>query len=93
MSNLDDFIFLEKIGEGSFSSVHKVRNRKDNLEYALKRVKMGNLKEKEKENALNEIRILASIDHSNIISYKNAFFDEKSNSLCIIMEYAQEGDL
>lgn len=93
MSNLDDFIFLEKIGEGSFSSVHKVRNKKDNLEYALKRVKMGSLKEKEKENALNEIRILASIDHSNIISYKNAFFDEKSYSLCIIMEYAQEGDL
>lgn len=54
---------------------------------------MKNLSEKEKENALNEVRILASIDHPNIVSYKNAFIDEVSSSLCIIMEYAEEGDL
>lgn len=29
--------------------------------YALKKVKMGKLSDKEKENALNEVRILASI--------------------------------
>jgi NIMA (never in mitosis gene a)-related kinase len=51
------------------------------------------LKEKEKENAVNEVRILASIDNPNIISYKDAFFDEASNSLCIVMEYADDGDL
>lgn len=51
------------------------------------------LKEKEKENAVNEVRILASIDNPNIISYKDAFFDEGSNSLCIVMEYADDGDL
>jgi NIMA (never in mitosis gene a)-related kinase len=39
-------------------------------------VKLGKLAEKEKENALNEVRILASIDHPNIIAYKEAFFDE-----------------
>jgi NIMA (never in mitosis gene a)-related kinase len=91
MSSLNDFIFLQKIGEGSYSSVHKVRNKQDGQEYALKKVKMGTLKEKEKENALNEVRILASITHPNIVSYKNTFFDEKSNSLCIVMEYASEG--
>ena len=52
---------------------------------------MGSLKSKEKENALNEVRILASIDHPNIISYKNTFFDEISNSLCVVMEYAPDG--
>jgi NIMA (never in mitosis gene a)-related kinase len=33
------------------------------------------LKEKDKKNALNEIRILASIEHQNIIQYREAFFD------------------
>lgn len=56
-------------------------------------MKIGTLKEKEKENALNEVRILASIDHPNIISYKNTFFDEKAQALCIVMEFAEEGDL
>jgi len=37
------------------------------------------------------VRILASIDNPYIISYKDAFIDD--NSLCIVMEYAQGGDL
>ena len=49
--------------------------------YALKKVKMQNLSDKEKENALNEVRILASIKCPFIISYKQAFIDEPSQSL------------
>ena len=48
---------------------------------------------KEKDNALNEVRLLASIDSPNIISYKTAFFQEAGNTLCILMEYADGGDL
>jgi len=40
-----------------------------------------NLSEKEKENALNEIRILASVKNPNIVQYKEAFFDDDSNQL------------
>ena len=54
---------------------------------------MVNLTEKEKHNALNEVWILASIKDPFVISYKEAFFDESSLSLCIIMEYADDGDL
>lgn len=54
---------------------------------------MEKLSDKEKENALNEVRILASIKHHNICSYKEAFIDEASSSLCIVMEYSDNGDL
>ena len=53
----------------------------DDQEYALKKVKMLNLSEREKENALNEVRILASLNHPNVIAYKEAFIDEASSSL------------
>lgn len=59
----------------------------------MKKVRMGNLKLKERENALNEIRILASIQDANIIGYKEAFFDEQSNCLCVVMEFAAGGDI
>ena len=36
---------------------------------------MENLSQKERENAINEVRILASIRHENIIGYKDAFVD------------------
>jgi NIMA (never in mitosis gene a)-related kinase len=58
--------------------VYHVRRFADNLTYALKKVKMDKLSEKEKENALNEVRILASIQHKNICSYHEAFIDEAS---------------
>ena len=51
------------------------------------------MKEKEKKNALNEIRLLASVDHPYIVSYKQSFFDEETNNLCLIMELASNGDL
>jgi NIMA (never in mitosis gene a)-related kinase len=42
---------------------------------------MQNLSDKEKENVLNEVRILAPINCPNIIAYKEAFVDEASQSL------------
>jgi NIMA (never in mitosis gene a)-related kinase len=59
----------------------------------MKKVKMQKLSSKEKENALNEVRILASINHPNVIGYKEAFFDDKMNCLCIVMEHADGGDV
>ena len=59
----------------------------------MKKVKMGKLSAKEKENALNEVRILASVNHPNVIGYKEAFFEDANNSLCIVMENADGGDL
>jgi NIMA (never in mitosis gene a)-related kinase len=56
-------------------------------------VKIQKLSEKEKTNALNEVRILASIENSYVIGYKEAFFDDLSISLCIVMDFADGGDL
>jgi len=79
--SLKDFQMLAKLGEGAYSSVYKVKRITDGCLYALKKVRMLNLSDKEKENALNEVRILASIKNPNIISYKEAFVDEQSQSL------------
>lgn len=88
MSNIRDFIPEGKLGEGAYSTVYKVRRRSDNKIYALKKVKMNQLNTKEQENALNEIRILASIESPSIVSYKEAFFDHNIHVLCIVMELA-----
>lgn len=78
---MNDFQVLNKLGEGAYSIVHKVRRSVDGNIYALKKVKLLNLSEKEKLNALNEVRILASVKSKYVISYKEAFFDENESSL------------
>ena len=90
---MNDFQIISKLGEGAYSTVFKVKRVVDNQIYALKKVKLLNLSEKEKENSLNEVRILASVKSNFVVSYKEAFFDEKDNTLCIVMEFADRGDL
>ena len=92
-TTLSDFTIEKTIGKGSYGSVFLVRRKLDQKLYALKSVFFENLKQREQENSVNEVRLLASVSHPNVISYKEAFFDEKNNSLNIIMEYATDGDL
>ena len=91
--SLNDFELGKELGKGAFGSVTIVKRKEDQKIYAMKRVKIGRLSQKEKLNSFNEVRILASIEHKNIIGYKEAFFDDKSKTLNIVMEYADGGDL
>jgi len=59
--SMDDFQVIRRLGEGAYSSVYLVTRILDKQDYALKKIKLMNLSDREKENALNEIRILASI--------------------------------
>ena len=90
---MDGFEILDKLGDGAYSVVYKVKRKEDKKTYALKKVKLQSLSDKEKQNALNEVRILASVKSTFVISYKEAFIDENDKSLCIVMEYADKGDL
>ena len=90
---MNRFKIIAKIGEGAYSTVYTVRRIEDSELYALKKVKLKNLSDKEKQNALNEVRILASVKSPYVISYKESLIDEVDQTLCIVMEYANEGDL
>ena len=92
-TSIRDFKKEKVIGKGSFGSVYLVRRRQDNKIYALKTVILEKLNKKEQENSVNEVRILASINHPNVIGYKEAFWDDEKSALNIVMEYADDGDL
>ena len=36
---------------------------------------------------------MASIRHPNVIGYKEAFIEDSEKCLCIVMEYASDGDV
>ena len=91
--SLNDFELGKILGKGSFASVLLVTRKQDRQIYAMKRINIAKMDPKEREGALNEIRILASLSHPNIIGYKEAFFDERSKTLNIVMEYADDGDI
>ena len=91
--SLNDFIVGKFLGKGAFGSVCLVTRKADKKIYAMKSINIGKLDQNQREASLNEIRILASLNHPNIIGYKEAFYDENSRTLNIIMEYADDGDI
>ena len=91
--SLNDFIVGKFLGKGAFGSVCLVTRKADKRIYAMKSINIGKLDQNQREASLNEIRILASLNHPNIIGYKEAFYDENSRTLNIIMEYADDGDI
>jgi len=76
-TTLDDFKIISKLGEGSYSTVYKVIRKQDGKMYSLKKVRIiEGLSDKERENSVNEVRILASIkNNANVIRYYEAFMD------------------
>jgi len=73
-----DFNVIKKLGEGSFGTVYLVKRLSDGQLYAMKKVRIYGMNEKDKGNALNEIRLLASVNHENVIEYKESFMDVKN---------------
>ncbi len=57
-TTLKNFKQLALLGEGAYSAVYKILRLGDNKIYALKKVKLPSLSEKEKQNSLNEVRLL-----------------------------------
>lgn len=92
-TTIDSFIIIKKLGSGAYSSVYHVRRKETQKEYALKKVNLTPLSEKERTNAINEVRILASIRNKFVSRFKEVFVDKNYSALCIVMEYSNNGDL
>ncbi|CAD8104345.1 unnamed protein product [Paramecium sonneborni] len=90
-SNLSHFVILSELGKGSFGVVYKVKSTQDGLIYVLKKINLTHLKPKHQAEALKEAQLLRKLKHPNIITYYVSFIEQ--DNLCIIMEYAEGGDL
>ena len=69
---------MGKIGSGGFSTVHKVRNKRDQKMYALKTVKIKPSEFKGEiadylEKLLGEAKVLSGLKHPNILQYNGCW--------------------
>ncbi|CAD8199171.1 unnamed protein product [Paramecium pentaurelia] len=90
-SNLSQFTILNELGKGSYGVVYKVKSSQDGNIYVLKKINLTHLKSKHQAEALKEAQLLRKLKHPNIITYYMSFIEQ--DNLCIIMEYAEGGDL
>ena len=91
--SLKEYEFLKLLENRGICSILKIKNKRDGQIYILKNILFYLLDKKEKQNAINEIKILKILKHPNILEFKNAFIDKATRSLNILMEYPNKGSL
>ena len=83
----------KQIGKGTFGRVFRAFDKEEKIEVAIKIVSIDKKNMKEIKGALNEVRILASLNSKYIVNYQEAFVNPSQTQLWIVMEYMPGGDL
>lgn len=92
-STLKHFQIIKQVGKGAFGTVFQATRKSDGKTYAIKVINIAKMDKKTIQSTLNEIRILSSVVHPNIVGYKEAFLEKNDTEMCIVMEYVGGGDL
>jgi len=86
------YAVVKVLGRGAFGTAYLVRRKSDSFLYVMKKLALEQLGQKERGEALNECAVLTKLrKHPNIVSVLEHFEDD--GRLCIVMEYADGGDL
>jgi len=87
------YVPLKLIGRGSFGVVYLVRRQADSRQCVMKLIDMACMSEKDRSEATNECDVLQRLRrHPHIIRILEHFSDEQGK-LCIVMDFADGGDL
>ncbi|KAG8364729.1 hypothetical protein BUALT_Bualt18G0029000 [Buddleja alternifolia] len=85
----DTFEKLDKIGQGTYSSVYKGRDLVHNKVVALKKVRFDSMDTESVKFMAREILILRRLDHPNIIKLEGLVTSKTSSSLYLVLEYME----
>lgn len=95
---LHEYDLLEEVGAGAFGRVYKARSRVGGELVVVKEVVVGARAmldspgaHQTKHEVKQEVKVLASLSHPNIVKYFDSF--EDTTKLQIVMEWCQGGDL
>ncbi|KAG9439689.1 hypothetical protein H6P81_019854 [Aristolochia fimbriata] len=83
----DNFEKLEKIGQGTYSSVFRARDLESGKIVALKKVRFDNFDPESVRFMAREIQILRRLDHPNIVKLEGLIASKLSCSIYLVFEY------
>jgi len=91
LGKVNGFQLMKFLGKGTFGAVYQARREADGKIYAIKKVDTRRMTTKERVEAVNEIRVLASVAGEHVITFYEAFVEQ--DVLYIVTEFAGNGDL
>ncbi|XP_078080131.1 eukaryotic translation initiation factor 2-alpha kinase 3 isoform X2 [Mustelus asterias] len=71
---LADFEVVQCLGRGGFGVVFEAKNKVDDCNYAIKRIRLPN-RDQAREKVMREVKALAKLEHPGIVRYFNAWLE------------------
>ncbi|XP_052902720.1 eIF-2-alpha kinase GCN2 [Anopheles moucheti] len=75
-----EFELLSYLGKGAYGDVLKVRNKLDNREYAIKRIRLPARSKQFYKKMIREVELLSRLNHENVVRYYNSWMEATSAS-------------
>lgn len=90
--NYETYKKVSTLGVGSFGTAYLVECQSDKTFAVIKQVDIAAMSEEERRETVREGRILEVLNHPNIVRFREVY-KTKKGKLCIVMDYADGGDL
>ncbi|KAF9175515.1 hypothetical protein BGX21_001424 [Mortierella sp. AD011] len=88
---LEQFVLIEKMGDGAFSSVYKAHDTKANRTVAIKVVRKYDMSAHQRANILKEVQIMRQLKHRGVVELYD--FSESDEHYFLVLELATGGEL
>lgn len=84
---------LQHVGKGQYASAALVKEIETGTQYVAKCISLAMLNDHDQELANQEVTLLQNLAHPYIVGYHDSFLIDSSNTLVIVMEHCDGGDL
>uniref|UniRef100_A0A671NDR2 Cell division control protein 2 homolog n=1 Tax=Sinocyclocheilus anshuiensis TaxID=1608454 RepID=A0A671NDR2_9TELE len=82
---MDDYLKIEKIGEGTYGVVYKGRNKTTGQVVAMKKIRLESEEEGVPSTAVREISLLKELQHPNVVCLLDVLMQE--SKLYLVFEF------
>jgi NIMA (never in mitosis gene a)-related kinase 1/4/5 len=90
--NYEVYKKVSTLGVGSFGTAYLVECQSNKDMAVIKQIDIQSMSEEERKETLREAKILEVLNHPNIVRFREVY-KTKKGKLCIVMDYADGGDL
>ncbi|VDL66870.1 unnamed protein product [Nippostrongylus brasiliensis] len=91
--SVNEFVKLNRIGEGTYGIVYRARDSKSGQVVALKKVRVDSKMSAQvgiSDSALREIILLKRLRHENIVELKEVAVSRDPQGIFLVMEYCEQ---